>query len=109
MTLRTFTVVIVSISRRSPTLPHYLGQALEPLRADGSRLTRLLGQALPRFPRLARFPRITSFKPLIDMAAEVTVDFDASTQTLSALNAAVYRLVGTAACAIDQSGGRYFL
>jgi His-Xaa-Ser system protein HxsD len=41
------------------------------------------------------------------MAAEVTVDFDAATQSLSALNAAAYRLVGTATCQIDKSGARY--
>ena len=41
------------------------------------------------------------------MAVEITVDFDASTQSLSALNAAAYRLVGNAACQIDKSGARY--
>jgi hypothetical protein len=41
------------------------------------------------------------------MAAEVTVDFDAATQSLSPLNAAAYRLVGTATCQIDKSGARY--
>ena len=41
------------------------------------------------------------------MAAEVTIDFDTSTQSLSALNAAAYRLVGNAACQIDKSGARY--
>jgi His-Xaa-Ser system protein HxsD len=38
---------------------------------------------------------------------EVVVDFDAATQSLSALNAAAYRLVGTAACQIDKASGRY--
>jgi His-Xaa-Ser system protein HxsD len=41
------------------------------------------------------------------MAAEVRVDFDAAAQSLSALNAAAYRLVGTATCQIDKEGGRY--
>jgi His-Xaa-Ser system protein HxsD len=39
--------------------------------------------------------------------AEITVDFDAATQSLSALNAAAYRLVGTASCQVDKDGGRY--
>ena len=39
--------------------------------------------------------------------AEVIVDFDAATHSLSALNAAAYRLIGTAACQIDLSGGHY--
>jgi len=41
------------------------------------------------------------------MAAGITVDFDAATQSLSALNAAAYRLVGTASCQIDKDGTRY--
>jgi His-Xaa-Ser system protein HxsD len=41
------------------------------------------------------------------MAAEISVDFDATTQSLGALNAAAYRLVGTATCQIDKSGVRY--
>ena len=41
------------------------------------------------------------------MAAEVRIDFDAAAQSLSALNAAAYRLVGTAACQIDKEGARY--
>jgi His-Xaa-Ser system protein HxsD len=39
--------------------------------------------------------------------AEVDVDFDAATNSLSALNAAAYRLIGTATCQIDKRGGRY--
>jgi His-Xaa-Ser system protein HxsD len=39
--------------------------------------------------------------------AEVIVDFDAATHSLSALNAAAYRLIGTAVCQIDFSDGRY--
>jgi His-Xaa-Ser system protein HxsD len=39
--------------------------------------------------------------------AEVTVDFDAATHSLSALNAAAYRLIGTATCQIDKRGDRF--
>ena len=38
---------------------------------------------------------------------EVTVDFDSSIQCLGALNAAAYRLIGTATCRIDRVGDRY--
>jgi His-Xaa-Ser system protein HxsD len=41
------------------------------------------------------------------MAAETVVDFDAATQSLGALNAAAYRLIGTAACQVEASGSRY--
>jgi His-Xaa-Ser system protein HxsD len=41
------------------------------------------------------------------MAAETAVDFDAATQSLTALKAAAYRLIGTAACQIDKTGSRY--
>ena len=41
------------------------------------------------------------------MAAEVCVDFDALTNSLSALNAAAYRLIGAATCRIDKDGDRY--
>jgi His-Xaa-Ser system protein HxsD len=40
------------------------------------------------------------------MAAEITLDFDAATQPLSALNAAAYRLIGTATCQIEARGTR---
>jgi His-Xaa-Ser system protein HxsD len=39
--------------------------------------------------------------------AEVVVDFDVATHSLSALNAAAYRLIGIAACQIDKRDGRY--
>jgi His-Xaa-Ser system protein HxsD len=39
--------------------------------------------------------------------AEFTVDFDAGTQSLSALRGAAYRLLGMAACQIEQTGTRY--
>jgi His-Xaa-Ser system protein HxsD len=38
---------------------------------------------------------------------EVAVDFDSSLQSLSALEAAAYRLIGTATCQIDRVGNRY--
>ena len=38
---------------------------------------------------------------------EVSVEFDAATQSVAALNAAAYRLIGTCTCRIEQSGGRY--
>jgi His-Xaa-Ser system protein HxsD len=42
-------------------------------------------------------------------AAKITidVDFDASIQTLSALEAAAYRLIGAATCQIDRAGDRF--
>jgi His-Xaa-Ser system protein HxsD len=41
------------------------------------------------------------------MAAETVVDFDAATQSLGALNAAAYRLIGIAACQVEARGSRY--
>lgn len=38
---------------------------------------------------------------------EVAVDFDSSIQSLSALDAAAYRLIGTATCQVDRAGNRY--
>jgi His-Xaa-Ser system protein HxsD len=37
----------------------------------------------------------------------VAVDFDSSVQGLGALDAAAYRLIGTATCRIDRVGDRY--
>jgi His-Xaa-Ser system protein HxsD len=39
--------------------------------------------------------------------AEVVVDFDVATHSLSGLNAAAYRLIGIASCQIDKQGDRY--
>jgi His-Xaa-Ser system protein HxsD len=39
--------------------------------------------------------------------SEIIVDFAAVAQSLSALNAAAYRLLGVATCQIDKSGDRY--
>ena len=41
------------------------------------------------------------------MPDEIVVDFDAAIQSLSALNAAAYRLADAAACHIDHVDGRY--
>ena len=41
------------------------------------------------------------------MLREISVEFDASTQSLAALNAAAYRLIGICTCQIEQSSGRY--
>src|SRR5437868_15547987 len=38
---------------------------------------------------------------------EVAVDFDSSVQSLGALDAAIYRLIGTATCRVDRVGVRY--
>jgi His-Xaa-Ser system protein HxsD len=37
----------------------------------------------------------------------IVVDFDSSIQSLGALDAAAYRLIGTATCQIDRVGDRY--
>jgi His-Xaa-Ser system protein HxsD len=37
----------------------------------------------------------------------IAVDFDSSVQSLQALDAAVYRLIGTATCQIDRVADRY--
>lgn len=38
---------------------------------------------------------------------DITVDFSASMQSLGALREAAYRLIGQAACQIDEANGRY--
>jgi His-Xaa-Ser system protein HxsD len=43
-----------------------------------------------------------------DTLIEVTVDFDSSIQSLSALEAAAYRLIGTATCKIERIANRFF-
>ena len=37
----------------------------------------------------------------------IAVDFDSSVQSLDALNAAAYRLIGTATCQVDRVADRY--
>lgn len=50
-------------------------------------------------PPAAKLPAASS--------VEVAVDFDSSVQSLSALDAAAYRLIGTATCQIERVGDRY--
>jgi His-Xaa-Ser system protein HxsD len=40
-------------------------------------------------------------------SVEITVDFDSSVQTLAALEAATYRLIGAATCQIDRVADRF--
>jgi His-Xaa-Ser system protein HxsD len=46
-------------------------------------------------------------KKIASSLVEVVVDFDSSVQSLAALDAAAYRLIGTATCRIDRVGDRY--
>ena len=46
-------------------------------------------------------------KDLAPSLVEVAVDFDSSVQSLAALDAAAYRLIGTANCRIDRVEDRY--
>jgi His-Xaa-Ser system protein HxsD len=46
-------------------------------------------------------------KDLAPSPVEVAVDFDSSVQSLAALDAVAYRLIGTATCRIDRVGDRY--
>jgi His-Xaa-Ser system protein HxsD len=41
-----------------------------------------------------------------DALIEVTVDFDSGIQSLGALEAAAYRIIGTATCKIERAGDR---
>jgi His-Xaa-Ser system protein HxsD len=41
------------------------------------------------------------------LSVGMTVDFDASIQSMAALDAAAYRLIGTATCQIDRIADRY--
>ncbi|WP_420971625.1 hypothetical protein [Bradyrhizobium sp. B120] len=50
-------------------------------------------------PPAAKFPAASPI--------EVAVDFDSNIQSLSALDAAAYRLIGTATCQVDRAGDRY--
>src|ERR1700674_5002348 len=49
-------------------------------------------------------PAVTHPQPSL---IELAVDFDSSIQGLGALDAAAYRLIGTATCQIDRVGDRY--
>jgi His-Xaa-Ser system protein HxsD len=39
--------------------------------------------------------------------SDIGIDFNSSTQSLGALQEAAYRLIGQAACRIDEADGRY--
>ena len=52
-------------------------------------------------------PTLQAAKDLAPSPVEVAVDFNSSVQTLAALDAAAYRLIGTATCRIDRVGDRY--
>jgi His-Xaa-Ser system protein HxsD len=49
-------------------------------------------------------PAVTNQRPSL---IELAVDFDSSTQTLGALEAAAYRLIGTATCKIERVNDRF--
>ena len=56
----------------------------------------IVAQHHPCVPCLARVSRTRIIQAARSIVAEITVDFDAATHSLSALNAAAYRLIGTA-------------
>src|SRR4051794_11707638 len=45
--------------------------------------------------------------PTASSPVEVAVNFDSSVQSLGALDAAIYRLIGTATCRVDRVAERY--
>jgi len=57
----------------------------------------------PRTPLTIRTTQASNER----MRPEILVEFDSATQSLAALNAAAYRLIGTATCQIEQDGNRY--
>ncbi|MGR4931766.1 hypothetical protein ACIPUD_33885 [Bradyrhizobium sp. CAR08] len=54
---------------------------------------------MPLMPPAAKLPAASQ--------VEVAVDFDSSIQNLSALDAAAYRLIGSATCQVERAGDRY--
>jgi His-Xaa-Ser system protein HxsD len=52
-------------------------------------------------------PMLQAAKLPAASSVEVAVDFDSSVQSLGPLDAAAYRLIGTATCQIDRVGDRY--
>jgi His-Xaa-Ser system protein HxsD len=52
-------------------------------------------------------PMLQAANDLAPSPAEVAVDFDSFVQSLAALDAAAYRIIGTASCRIDRVGNRY--
>ena len=52
--------------------------------------------------------RYRQMAPMSDLSmSDIVVDFSASMQSLGALQEAAYRLIGQAACQIDEADGRY--
>src|SRR5262245_3596146 len=66
---------------------------------------------MPPTRRMLHMPLMRPMPPAAKLAAaspvEVAVDFDSSIQSLSALDAAAYRLIGTATCQVNRVGNRY--
>lgn len=56
-------------------------------------------------PPTLRMPQAVTEKRALKIT--IDVDFDASTQALSALEAAAYRLIGTATCQVEKVGNRF--
>jgi His-Xaa-Ser system protein HxsD len=52
-------------------------------------------------------PMLQAANDISPAPAEIAVDFDSSVQSLAALDAAAYRLIGTATCRIDRVEDRY--
>jgi His-Xaa-Ser system protein HxsD len=52
-------------------------------------------------------PMLQAAKDLASSPVEVAVEFNSSIQSLAALEAAAYRLIGAATCRIDLVGDRY--
>ena len=52
-------------------------------------------------------PMLQAAKDAAAPPVGIAVDFDSSIQSLDALDAAAYRLIGTATCQIDRVGDRY--
>jgi His-Xaa-Ser system protein HxsD len=50
---------------------------------------------------------LQAVKDLAASPAGIAVDFDSNVQSLHALDAATYRLIGTATCQIDRLGERF--
>src|SRR4051794_10985629 len=58
-----------------------------------------------RMPLMRLMPPAAKGSPASPVGT--TVDFDSSIQSLQALDAAAYRLIGTATCQIDRVADRY--
>jgi His-Xaa-Ser system protein HxsD len=52
-------------------------------------------------------PMLQAANDFVPTPVEVAVDFDTNVQSLAALDAAAYRLIGAATCRIDRVGDRY--